>query len=80
MKTTYTTTWGSDEIVIAADFAEASAQIEGLGDRQVADFGHSPRKAMKAALMECAVAEGISNDDGTDELIEESLSKMTASE
>lgn len=77
MKTTYETTWGASKITISADFSQASSIVEGLElPRQVADFSHSPRRAMEAALTECAMAEGILNDDGTDDLIAKSLGEM----
>ncbi len=77
MKTTYTTTWGSSNVSITADFSQASSPV--IGDvcgRQVADFCHSPRLAMMAALESMAQAEGLSVDE--DNITEETADWINA--
>ena len=55
MKTTYTTTIYDLTVSVTADWAQASCQITGdlPGGRQVADFSHSGKAALHAAV--CAV-------------------------
>lgn len=84
MKTTYSTQWGNDEITITADFAQASSPVisDMLCGRQVADFRHSPRRAMMAALEAAAEADGLATDDDeiteeTADAINDALNRMT---
>ena len=73
----YSTNWGDDTITISADFSEASSPV--IGDpcgRQVADFRHSPRRAMRAALEAAARADGLQAEEAEDK-IEDALDRMT---
>jgi hypothetical protein len=77
MTTTYKTIWGSDEIIISADWAQASSPIDGIGGKQVADFRHSPHAAMEYALAEAALADGSDpEDDDTEKGISAALADM----
>ena len=63
-KTTYTTRWGSDDISVTADWAQASCPVEGdEHGRQVADFRHDGKAALRAALEDCARIEGMSEGE-----------------
>lgn len=63
-KTTYTTRWGSDDISVTADWAQASCPVEGdEHGRQVADFRHDGEAALRTALEDCASMEGMSDDE-----------------
>ena len=74
-KTTYTTRWGADDISVTADWAQASCPVEGdEHGRQVADFRHDGRAALRAALEDCASIEGMSDDEAAP-LIEAALKK-----
>jgi hypothetical protein len=74
-KTTYTTRWGSDDISVTADWAQASCPVEGdEHGRQVADFRHDGRAALRAALEDCASIEGMSDDEAAP-LIEAAMKK-----
>jgi hypothetical protein len=67
MTTTIWTKWGCDIIAVSADWAQASCAV--IGDshgRQVADFRHSPKAALRAALEDCASAEGMDDDEASD--------------
>lgn len=64
MKTTYSARWGSSIVSVCADWAQASCPVEGDDHgRQVADFEHSPWRALRAQLEECARIEGMSEDE-----------------
>ena len=64
MNTTYSTKWGSDRVAVSADWAQASCQVDGdAHGRQVADFRHSGMAALRAALEDCASAEGMDEDE-----------------
>lgn len=76
MTTTYTTKIWGDTFEISADFARASCPIKGdLHGRQVADFRHSARAAMRSLLEEIAVMGGDDPEDAEDE-IEAALDAM----
>lgn len=76
MKTTYTTKFMGDEFTITADFGDASCPISGdLEGKQVADFRHSPREAMRSALIACCDFGGDDPDEYEIE-IEEALDEM----
>jgi hypothetical protein len=69
MSTYKTECWG-ETFEISADFAQAGSPVYGVeGGRQVADFRHSSRAAMRAALEECAMAGG--GDPEDDEISQE---------
>lgn len=75
--TIYRTIWGSDTIEISANFAEASCQVEGTNGRQVADFCHRPEQAMRYAVEQAAVADGLDmDDDETAEMIDDAVASM----
>jgi len=78
MRTKYFTEWGSDYVSVSADWSEASSLVEGVsGGRQVADFRHSGEAALRAALEECAVTEGMGiEDDATIEMIDHAMEGM----
>ncbi len=73
--------WG-DTYEITADFAQASCPVHGdEHGRQVADFRHSPRAAMKSLLREMVEMGG--DDPDEDEFadeIEAALDNMTETE
>lgn len=77
--TLYKTKWGSDTIEIAADFSQASCQVWGVsGGRQVADFRHDSTLAMRSALEDCALADGLDLDDEvTERMIMHALGAIT---
>src|SRR5690606_20538596 len=63
-KGTYRTEWGSDTIEISADWSQAACIVDGVpGGRQVADFRHCPREAMRAAVEHEAKAAWLDLDD-----------------
>ena len=72
------TMWGSVTVAVAARWSDASAPVMiwdgGWSDspRQVADYGHSPSRALRAALEECAIAEGLDADQA-EALIEQAM-------
>ena len=69
MKTTYTTRWGSDDISVTADWAQASCPVEGdEHGRQVADFRHDGLAALRAALEDCACHEGMSDEEAESQI------------
>lgn len=73
MKTTIHTRWGSDTIAVSADWAQSSCPVEGdAHGRQVADFRHDPTEALRAAVMDAAMADGLSESDA-DQLAEVAL-------
>ena len=80
--TTYNTTaWGC-EFEMSANFAEASCQVMGdMHGRQVADFRHEPRAAMRA-ILEDSVTESGDNPEDVDIVgkITEALDAMTESD
>lgn len=59
----YRAPWGLDAIEIRADFRQAACPVIGTNGRQVADFQHSPRQAMRYAIEHEARAEGFDPDD-----------------
>ena len=61
-RATYAAEWGSIEVTISADWAQASCPIEGLEGWQVATARHRPATAMREALYRLAVSEGM--DEG----------------
>ena len=60
---TYRTIWGTDTIEIRADFSQASCPVQGTNGRQVADFHHRPREAMRYAVEAEARADGLDVED-----------------
>ena len=77
--TTYRTKWGSDDVVMLANFAEASCPIDGdQRGRQVADFRHRPEAAMRAILEDEASDEGFDAESPeTIEMIDDAVAAMT---
>jgi hypothetical protein len=61
--TTIKTKWGEDIVEISADWSKAACPIEGLPGRQVADFRHNPKAALRQALLEWAEADGLDLKD-----------------
>ena len=62
--TTYTAKIWGNTYEIAADFSQASCPVRGdMHGRQVADFRHSAREAMKALLRETAQMGGDDPDE-----------------
>jgi len=79
--TTYRTQWGSDSVEIQADFARAECPVHGTNGRQVADFQHSPTKAMRYALAIAARADGLDpEDEAIDEAIDRAVAEMEEEE
>jgi hypothetical protein len=56
---TIKTKWGDEIVEISADWSKAACPIEGLPGRQVADFRHNPKAALRQALLEWASADGL---------------------
>ena len=74
---THRATWGSETIEISADWDQSSSPVWGVeGGHQVADFRHRVEMAMRAALEDCARAEGILGEPETDAMIREALATM----
>lgn len=64
MKTTIYTQWGRDTIAVSADWSQASCAVEGdAHGRQVADFRHNPTEALRVAVMDAAMVDGLSESD-----------------
>lgn len=79
MRTTYTTKWGSDTYSVTADWSEASCSVSGTAGRQVADFRHSPVRAMRSILEDAAAAEGLDiASEKTREMVDGALDDMVA--
>jgi hypothetical protein len=77
MTTTYATKWGATTVEIAADFDQASCPVEGADGMQVADFRHSPQKAMRHVLEQMARADGDDPEsDATAALIDDAIAEM----
>lgn len=82
--TTYITEVCGDRFEIAANFAEASGPVYGDEQgRQVADFRHSPRRAMEAQLVdyfescgETRDEDGAWEDESVAQLIADALDSM----
>jgi hypothetical protein len=64
MRTTYATQYRGVVIEVTADWASASADVDGLPGWQVADCRHRPSLAMRAAIERECIASG----DDVDEL------------
>jgi len=71
---TIATKWGADTVRVSADWGQASDQIMGdlEGGYQVADFGHSPRAALRMALEQCARLEELEGVEA-DALVDEAM-------
>jgi len=82
VKTTYSTKWGSDTVIVSADWGEASSPVDGVsGGRQVADFRHSGSRALRAAIEECAEKDGMDlEDDDTIEKIDGAMDEIMEGE
>lgn len=72
---TYRTRWGADTVEIRANFNESSCVIEGMDQRQVAEFQHRPDKAMRHAIELLARDDGRDLDECADE-IDAAVAKM----
>jgi len=61
---TYSTHWGESKVSVTANWGQANSPVKGVdGGRQVADFNHDMRRALRAALVEHAEAEGLDTED-----------------
>jgi predicted NAD-dependent protein-ADP-ribosyltransferase YbiA (DUF1768 family) len=75
---TYGTRWGSDEVTVTADWAQAACPVDGdAHGRQVAHFGHDGWAALRAAVEDCASFDGLTSDE-SDALIEAAMAKAKA--
>jgi hypothetical protein len=78
MTTTYRIEFWGDPVEITADFADAECKVIGTDGHRVADFGHSPKAAMRYALEQLAESEGGKAADSAYE-IDEALAAMQES-
>ena len=63
MRTTNWTKWGDNVVAVSADWKRADCPVEGdIRGRQVSHFNHSPYKALKAAVVDCAHADGMDEE------------------
>ena len=64
--TKYRAIWSGDYVWIEADFSVASCPVKGTNGRQVADFKHRPKLAMRYALERMALADGLDPENVDD--------------
>lgn len=81
MITKISTKWGSDKIEVYADWSQASCQVMGdiEGGYQVADFCHSKYAALRKALGQCAMYDGMDEDE-SEPLIDRAMKKAVEKE